>query len=68
LRFRRHKVREKTEDWLSQGCHEVWLIDPQRNSASVCTFGSQGVQVEVADTLTTDLLPGFALPVAELFQ
>ena len=62
------KVQRKTEDWLSNGCHEVWLIDPRLKSATICTLGSQGVQVEAVDRLTTSLLPGFELPVVEVFR
>jgi Uma2 family endonuclease len=59
---------EKTEDWLRHGCHEVWLIDPRRKTASICKLSGRGVQVEAVDTLSSDLFPGFTLAVAELFR
>ncbi|MCE9545729.1 MAG: Uma2 family endonuclease [Planctomycetia bacterium] len=62
------EIQEKTEDWLHNGCHEVWLIDPQRRTASICVFSGRGVQIETVDTLSSELLPGFTLAVAELFE
>ena len=62
------EIQEKTEDWLHSDCLEVWLIDPQRKTASICTLSGRGVQVDTVDTLSSNLLPGFTLKVAELFQ
>ncbi|MCE9554839.1 MAG: Uma2 family endonuclease [Planctomycetes bacterium] len=62
------QIQEKTEDWLHNGCLEVWLIDPQRKTASICTLNGLGVQIETVDTLSSDLLTGFALRVVEIFQ
>ncbi|MCE9554213.1 MAG: Uma2 family endonuclease [Planctomycetes bacterium] len=62
------EIQEKTEDWLHNGCSEVWLLDPQRKMASICTLNDQGVQVESVDTLSSALFPGFSLAVTELFQ
>jgi len=62
------EVQEKTEEWLNSGCREVWLIDPKRKSAAICTLSGRGVRVETVDSLTSDLLPAFALPVADVFQ
>jgi len=62
------EIQEKTEDWLRCGCLEVWLIDPQLKTASICTLSGHSIQVEAVATLTSDMLPGLALKVAELFQ
>lgn len=62
------EIQEKTEDWLDSGCREVWLIDPKRKTASICTLSGRGVQIETVETLKSDLLPGFALAVMELFR
>jgi len=62
------EVQEKTEQWLRCGCQEVWLVDPQRNTASRCTLRDAGVLIETVEVLTSNMLPGFRLPTGELFQ
>ena len=61
------EVQEKAEDWLHAGCHEVWLIDPRRETASKCILSGHAIVHQPVDTLTSELLPGFQLPVAMLF-
>ena len=61
-------VQEKAQDWLEAGCQELWLVDPERKTASRCTLSGNAVLIQPVEQLTTDLLPGFELPVAELFQ
>ncbi len=58
---------DKAEHWLRSGCHEVWLIDPRHESASIWTVSGESVAHESVESLTSALLPGFALPVRELF-
>lgn len=60
-------VHEKAEQWLNSGCREVWLIDPRRKSASVCTLAEGALVLMPVQRLTSELLPGFELPVEELF-
>ena len=57
------------------GAQELWLVDPP--ARSVLVFGrstkdmptfDQTVEIEDGGTLTSPLLPGFALPVADLFR
>jgi Uma2 family endonuclease len=62
------EVQEKAEAWLNSGCREVWLIDPRRKSATRLTPAEDSIIQQSVETLTTDLLPGFSLPVAELFK
>ena len=61
-------VHEKAEDWLGAKCQEVWLIDPQRKTASKCTWSVNAIIREPVDYLSTDLLPGFELSVHSLFE
>ncbi|MDH3717309.1 MAG: Uma2 family endonuclease [Planctomycetota bacterium] len=61
-------VCEKTEAWLAGGCSEVWLVNPQRKTAFKCTVSGKSVDRKQVETFTSDLLPGFRLEVAELFQ
>lgn len=61
-------VHEKAEDWLTSGCREVWLIDVQRRSASVCSWVDGAVMRRPVTRLTSPLLPEFDLPVEQLFE
>jgi Uma2 family endonuclease len=62
-------VNAKSEQWLRSGCQTVWLIDPARETAAVCTLESGVYVMRSAEVLTdAKLLPGFELPVSELFQ
>jgi Uma2 family endonuclease len=60
-------VDEKAEDWVTAGCHEVWLVDPRRKVASQCTWSDSAVVRRPVTRLTSSLLPGFELAVDELF-
>ena len=47
----------------------VIVLDPEKQSASVCRPGPVQTDFHVGDTLTIpDVLPGFAVPVAVLFE
>jgi Uma2 family endonuclease len=58
----------KVGDWLTAGTQLVWVVDPPRESVVVyCADGSVNV-LGVNETLSGDtLLPGFALPLQEMF-
>jgi len=59
------QVMEKVDEYLSQGVKLVWVIISNTREVLVCTHQSKHV---VRDTLTApELLPGFELPVAEIF-
>lgn len=62
------EVLEKAEDWLTSGCREVWLIDPRRRVASQCTWDNSALVRRPVDRLASPLLPGFEMPVVELFR
>jgi Uma2 family endonuclease len=62
------EVEGKVEELLAAGTREAWVVDPRH--ATVRTFAGTRAAVRVlgqGDTLSTELLPGFALPVDELF-
>jgi Uma2 family endonuclease len=60
-------VVEKVHEYLAMGVKLVWLGDPRTRVVSVWS-GSSVRELHVGDTLTgEDVLPGFAVPVAELF-
>lgn len=62
------EVQEKAEAWLVSGCKEVWLVDPRRKTATKLTPAENSIVQQTVETLTTELLPGFSLAVAELFK
>lgn len=62
-------VERKALEYMEAGSALVWIINP--SSRSIHAYSEQGKRVErfnESDTLHAgDLLPGFALPVSELF-
>jgi Uma2 family endonuclease len=63
------EVNVKVQDWLKAGSRMVWTVDPQSKTVTVYRNNREATIFTVADTLTAeDLLPGFALPVAEIFE
>jgi Uma2 family endonuclease len=62
------EVLAKVRDWLQAGCRRVWVVDPRTRTVSVYRSQSEVVVLSQSDTLSEeDLLPGFRLPVAEIF-
>ena len=55
--------------WLSYGSREVWVADPERVTITVYRLYQEPVTLTEDDTLEGgDLLPGFAVPVWQLFR
>lgn len=62
------EVLAKVTDWFDGGCQVVWVVDPATETLFVHRAGGTLQRLTIADTLTEpELLPGFALPVAEVF-
>ncbi|MGQ9910316.1 MAG: Uma2 family endonuclease, partial [Candidatus Flexifilum sp.] len=62
------ELREKAHYYLSHGTRIVWLVLPAKRLVIVLTPTGEDI-LDAADTLTGgDVLPGFTLPVAEIFQ
>jgi Uma2 family endonuclease len=65
---REGEVLGKVGEWLDCGVGVVWLVRPKRRQIVVYHRGREEVVLRAEDTLSDpDLLPGFALPVAEVF-
>jgi Uma2 family endonuclease len=62
------EVAAKREFWLAAGVRVVWEVDP--DAKLVLAHSAAGVaRFREADTLTAEpVLPGFAVPVADLFK
>jgi Uma2 family endonuclease len=61
-------LQAKIGDYLAAGCHEIWVLDPA--ARSVVVYGADGrLRLLSADEELDGgaLLPGFMLPLGELF-
>jgi len=62
------KITEKVDMFLAFGVTLVWVIDPQTRTAHVYRKGREVRVVQATGSLEgEDVLPGFMLPLAELF-
>ena len=62
------RLREKMTDYFASGARLAWIIDPREKSALVYTAADNPRLLRVTDALDgEDVLPGFRLPLAELF-
>ncbi len=65
---RRREVEEKIHEWLQGGARIVWLLDPDRRTVTVYEGGRPPRVLSESETLTAEpVLPGFSVPVGELF-
>lgn len=66
---RLYAVEEKVEEWLAAGAKLVWVANPRRRTVIVHRPGSEPQTLRVGDTLdASDVVPGFTLPVAAIFE
>jgi Uma2 family endonuclease len=62
-------VEEKLAEWLSSGVKVVWIINPETQTVRVHGHDGGSAFLRSSDSLTApDVLPGFSLPIAELFR
>ena len=61
-------IHRKLKQYFAAGVKEVWIVDPETATAEIWT-GPQLPEHELSgtDAITSALLPGFALPLAEIF-
>ncbi len=58
----------KVQDWLAADCRAVWVVDPTTRTISVYRGAGEITLLGINDEVTDEeLLPGFRLPVAEVF-
>jgi Uma2 family endonuclease len=62
------EVTEKIDGWLGAGCKSCWVVDPKTKSITV--YGARQVhRFRTRDVLRDEtVLPGFELPVEEVFS
>ena len=62
------EIDRKIGEYFACGAKLVWVIDPDRRTARAHTSPSEFVPLTAADALDgADVLPGFRLPLADLF-
>ena len=59
--------REKCRYYRANGVDAAWLVDPESRTIEVFDADRDGVALREDDTLESPALPGFALPLKELF-
>ncbi len=65
---RTSEVVAKLEMYQEAGVPLIWLVDPDRMTVTVISSGAPTVVLHLDDTLDGgDVLPGFRVPVAEIF-
>lgn len=64
-----HRVHEKVEEYFRYGSRQVWLVIPETEKVHVYT-GPLNIRVlDINDRLDAgDLIPGWSMPVASLFE
>lgn len=59
----------KFKRYDAMGIPEYWIVDPDRETVKIYRRTSSGYQLAPgADMITTPLIPGFSLPVRDLFD
>lgn len=59
----------KAGEYLAIGVDRVWLVDRRRRQVRIHRSPDQVETLEIGDTLRDeDILPGFSLPLSELFR
>lgn len=62
------EVEKKVEEWLKFGVRLVWIVSPKRRTVTAYRSLTDVVMLTEKDTLDGgDVVPGFQIPVAEIF-
>jgi Uma2 family endonuclease len=63
------EMRRKVGEYFEAGVRVVWLIDPRKRAARIYTAPDRSVLIHEDQALDGgDVLPGFSVPLAELFR
>ena len=62
-------INEKLALYRAAGVLLIWWVDPDHRTVSVYRYGEFAAELGVGDVLDgEDILPGFTLPVSEIFE
>lgn len=68
-RERAGEVTDKVQQWLAVGAASVWVVEPKSCTVTVCHPDQNAHVLAKRDTLVDEgVLPGFATPVATIFE
>ena len=63
------RLSRKLKQYFDAGVKEVWVLDPATATGEIWTAPSLTFrELAITDSLTSPLLPGFNLPLADLFS
>jgi Uma2 family endonuclease len=63
------EVAKKVQDYLKAGVRVVWVSDPGKRTVTIYRPGQKAKVLHESDSLTIpDIIPGFELPVRDVFQ
>lgn len=63
------EIEDKVNEYLEAGCRVVWIVEPAGQTVTVRTAEAAPLVLHRHDTLSGgEVLPGFQLPLAELFE
>ena len=62
------RVQRKTELWLSLGAKSVWVVNPKQRTVEVFRSSGERKLLHESDELVDDTVPGFHVPVSEIFN
>jgi Uma2 family endonuclease len=63
------EIARKVKEYLKAGVKVVWVVDPGKQSVTAYRRGRKPKVFAAGDTLTIeDVVPGFRMPVAEVFR
>ena len=67
------ELKEKYEVYEENGVREYWIVDPTEQAIFIYTLNEQGQFIglkplTVDETLTSTVLPGFQMPVSDVFE
>lgn len=66
---RLREIEDKVQDYLAAGVRLIWVVRPEARTVVVHTVDNAPDERAAADTLDgADVLPGFGVPIAELFR
>jgi Uma2 family endonuclease len=65
---KRPRVESKTRLWLSLGARSVWVVNPKLRTVEVFRANGERRLLHESDELVDDTVPGFHVPVSEVFN
>ena len=64
---RKDKVEHKLSLWLEFGTRSVWLVNPRKRTVEVISSTGERRTLHETDELVDETVPGFRVPVSEIF-